>query len=502
MIARASLRSALPLALLGLVATGCGLVLGIEDLSGENLGKGGGASSSTTQTGGAGGSGTGGASSSSSSSSSGTVGGGGTGGMLIGCGASCKPGDPSWVESFGAPAGAERGTGIAVSPAGDVFVTGYLGVAADFGGGVLSAGIFVMKLSPDGKHVWSVGFPSCSQPKIGVSSDGNPVVAGLHNGSVTFGSKTYTGDGGFVVKLADGVPLWSRELPVTSGLLAVRGLDVAPNGDVAVAGGFTGSLDMGAGPVSSMGEDLFVMRLSGSGGTNIFVKNLGSGAGKFNEATGVTFPGSPGELAVTGKIQGTIDFGLGDVTVSSGIFFWRISNGGTTTHAKGFASATTMGIAPDNGGGVVVLGQTGSSATNLGGGAITANTAFVTKFDVSLNHVFSKELPGLTPSGVAVDALGNAIVTGSFTQTINVGGGDLMSHGSNDVFVGIFGALDGKPVWSRRFGGMDSDEGVAVARDGSTSVLVTGQAGADADFDFGILPSASGGDLFVAKLVH
>jgi hypothetical protein len=505
MIARGTLRTTLSLALLGVAVGGCGLVLGIEDLSGENLGKGGGgASSSSTTTSNPGGGGmttTTGSGGATTSSTSGTAGGGGTGGGLIGCGASCKPGDPVWVEPFGSD-GADRGTGIAVSPAGDVFVTGHIGVPSDFGGGPLTGGIFAMKLDHDGKHVWSVSFPNCSQPKIGVGSDGNPVVAGIHAGTVTFGNKTYTGNGGFVVKLADGAPVWSRELPSTSGLVAMGGIEVASNGDVAIAGGFTGSVDLGAGNVTAMGEDLFVMELTASTGANILAKNLGSGAGKFNEATGVTFTGSSGQIAVTGKMNGTIDFGLGNVTASGGFFVWTLTAGGTTTHAKGFASAATVGIKTDGGGGVVVTGTIGSSASNLGGGAIPANSGFVAKYDFSLNHVFSKELAGVTPSGAAVDGLGNAIVTGSFSQTINVGSGDIMSHGSTDIFVGIFGAVDGKPVWARAFGGVESDEGVAVAKDGSTAVLVTGQVGPSADFDFGLLPPNSGADLFVARLMH
>jgi hypothetical protein len=53
---------------------------------------------------------------------------------------------------------------------------------------------------------------------------------------------------------------------------------------------------------------------------------------------------------------------------------------------------------------------------------------------------------------IAVDALGNSVVIGQLSGTIDLGGGPLMSGSVSDFFVASFDAA-GHHLWSHRFGG-------------------------------------------------
>jgi hypothetical protein len=99
---------------------------------------------------------------------------------------------------------------------------------------------------------------------------------------------------------------------------------------------------------------------------------------------------------------------------------------------------------------------------------------------------------------VATDALGNTFVTGYFVNTVDFGGGDLVSAGRGDVFLAKYNAT-GAHLWSQRFGGTGTDEGYALAVDGSNNVLVAGVFENTVDFGGGPLVSGGIGDIFVAK---
>lgn len=148
-------------------------------------------------------------------------------------------------------------------------------------------------------------------------------------------------------------------------------------------------------------------------------------------------------------------------------------------------------IAVDTAGNTYVTGPFGGTASfNAGTGTATLTSAgaddvFVAKLDTNGNLVYAQRFGGGSldfGAGVAVDAAGNAIVTGSFRDTATFGALNLTTAGESDVFVaklGVFGNL----VNLRQFGGTGDDRGGDVAVDGAGNAVVTGAFNNTVDFD-------------------
>lgn len=100
---------------------------------------------------------------------------------------------------------------------------------------------------------------------------------------------------------------------------------------------------------------------------------------------------------------------------------------------------------------------------------------------------------------IAVDSSGNMIITGTFSNAADFGGGPLVSAGSGDVFVAKY-AADGRHLWSRRFGRTYLDSGSSVGTDADGNVLVTGCVVGAIDFGGGLLTAGGAVDIFVLKL--
>src|SRR5262249_55883266 len=99
---------------------------------------------------------------------------------------------------------------------------------------------------------------------------------------------------------------------------------------------------------------------------------------------------------------------------------------------------------------------------------------------------------------VAVDGMGNVLVTGIFRDSVDFGGGALPSAGGSDIFVAKLDA-NGNHLWSKAFGDLNDQRAFGVAVDSTANVVITGNIKGSVDFGGGVLPSAGGSDIFVAK---
>jgi hypothetical protein len=141
-------------------------------------------------------------------------------------------------------------------------------------------------------------------------------------------------------------------------------------------------------------------------------------------------------------------------------------------------------------------GSTGSGGGSTGSGGGTPACAESSLWAKSYGDGESQLM-----GAVALDACDDVVVVGAFTGSLDLGGGKPLSAPSaeNDAFVIKLDA-GGNPLWSRRFGGLGSDQGNGVAVDPDGNVFVVGHIEGEADFSPVHLTSAGGSDIFVAKL--
>ena len=114
-------------------------------------------------------------------------------------------------------------------------------------------------------------------------------------------------------------------------------------------------------------------------------------------------------------------------------------------------------------------------------------------------HAWSKGFENLNLFDLATAEDGSVVAVGSFRNSVNLGGTDLVSAGLRDIIVARF-ERDGRHVWSKRFGTVNDEQAHAVSVDPAGNIWVTGFALSPIDFGGGSLTSGSKNDVFVLKL--
>ena len=345
----------------------------------------------------------------------------------------------------------DKGQGIAVDFAGNVYVTGWTassgwvegGFAANYLGG--ESDTFVAKLSPGGEHLWSTYLGGGDWDKgygIALDSGGDVYVTGKTGSSGwTLGGFNTSYNGGndfggdaFVAKLSSvGAHLWSTYLGGSS-YDGGRAIAVDGSGNVYVtgitdssgwvAGGFDTSIDSGH-------DDAFVAKLSPDG-AHLWSTYLGGDS--WDEGNGIAVDGA-GDVYVTGN------------TYSVG---WV---------AEGFNTSFNN-----------------NESDAVGG------DAFVAKLSPAGAHLWSTYLGGGDyddGNGLATDSANNIYVTGRTRSAgwaaggfnVNLNGGD---GGNYDAFVAKLSPA-GAPLWSSYLGAGNLDVGHAIALDGAGNVIVAGE---------------------------
>jgi hypothetical protein len=428
-----------------------------------------------------------------------------------------------WAKRFG-DVQDDNGNDVAADGAGNVYAVGSFRGTADFGGGpVASAGLtdaYLAKYDPTGALLLARRWgDAADQIASGVAVDGagSIYVAGSFQGTIDFGAPTAPlasagSNDVFLAKLdTAGAPLWAKRFgDANLQGLAGKGVVVDAAGNAVIAGAFQGSIDFGAGPIASGGmDDAFLARFDASGA---LVWGHGFGDGSPQQARGVAL-GPGGRVAITGTVQGSMNFGGGHVVTSAGghdVFVAVFDAAGACVWAKAFGDAADQdgrAVAFDAAGNVWVTGSFQGSVS-FGGGALTAQgtgtNLFVATLDPTGAWVRSQRYgdgagTGQSGRGVAVDGAGNVLVAGEFGGAMDFGAGPITSAGANDAFLAkLTPAL--APLWVNRYGDGSIQSLNAVATDPSLNVLVTGPFRATMDFGVTALISAGGTDAYLAKI--
>jgi hypothetical protein len=350
---------------------------------------------------------------------------------------------------------------------------------------------------------------------VAVDANGNVVVTGVFRGTVDFGGKSLTSAGGadwFLAKYSPtGTLVWARGMGGTSDD-APSSVAVAPNGDVVVTGRFTGNVSFGGQTLQASGtSDIALAKYAAADGAHLWSKRFGGTIDDNGNAVAVD---GTGAVVLTGYFRGTADFGGGPISVpfttDLDVFVAKFDAGGAHLWSKNFTNTGNdrgYGIATDSAGNVAVVG-TFSNTIDFGGGELNSPNAVLDIFVVKLSpagaHLWSRQIGSASASeganGVAMDPAGNVVVTGNVIADVDFGGGELSALGSSDAYVAKYAAANGNHIWSRRFGGAGNDYAAAVAVDTSGNVAVVGSFEGDGLFAGFPLVSSGQDDAYVLKL--
>lgn len=365
---------------------------------------------------------------------------------------------PHWSKKLGGLDAQGTEQTLAGAGVGFVFAGGFTGTV-DFGGGTKTAsGIsdaFIARYDASGTHVWSTTFDGSGLGDIYVASAAVDAATGAayatltFSNNLTFGGQTYTGFGakdGFLATLdAAGNAGWRVQLGGT-GDDAANALALTSDGRV-VLGGVSngGQTDFGGGTLSSAtpGYDA-VAGLYTSSGTAEWTKRWGD-AGNVDVRRVAVDP-TQDDVLLTGSIRlsASADFGGGPLSANYGGFVVRLTKAGNYLAGKAFES-------------------------------------------------FQEQ------RAIAVDASGNALVGGVFTNVVDFGT-KIASKGFGDGVVAKLGK-NMELVWTIQLGSLADDEIRAIAADQQHDVFVLGHFRESAELTgCGTLVSAGGTDLVLMKL--
>ncbi len=296
-------------------------------------------------------------------------------------------GEPVWAKAFG---GAGDDIALAVTISGDsIFIAGEFSVTAGFDDMIVQSegetDAFFAALDGDGAVLWvsasgGKGFDSATA--LAPLPDGGFAATGTFEEAIHLGDQEVVSKGLFDVFVAgfdgDGKARWARSFGDARDDFG-RAI-AADAGVVAVAGEFEGTIDFGAGEVTSGGYDAFVVQLGDADGATQWAHALA------------------GESRSTGQAV-------------------AVAPDGDVTFGGGFADAASVGAATITGAGL-------SDVAAL-------------KVDPAGDVIWLQRFGGAADDGataVAIDSTGAPIVAGFFNGTGNFAHGVLTSAGQRDVF--------------------------------------------------------------------
>lgn len=411
--------------------------------------------------------------------------------MLLALGHTCYAQTPTFSRAMSiGPSGGSgnaEGHAVAVDALGNTYVTGLFAGTIQLGSFTLSSAglststlppvksLYVAKYSPAGVCLWATisggnhfgpsatsEFPSFQS--IAVDNAGGIYVAGSFNGRVSFGAFSLTSNASsytdFFVARLDAAGNWTSATAGRSG--QVRGIAVNGSGNAYVVGVISSQSTFGSLVLQSAGDfDVFVAKLSSTG---TWLWAVCGGSDRTDWGNGITLDAA-GNAYITGALDASY-------TVTT------------------FGSITLAANAPTNSGAdifVAKVSATGNWQWAIRAGATNRNDA---------------------GEAIAHDASGNLYLTGyhgggTFGSTV------LPTAGAADVFVAKLDA-NGSWLWAIGGGGSASDNGVALAVDGSGNAYLTGPfsgystnpVGSTASFGSTTLSRSgtSGADVFMAKV--
>jgi hypothetical protein len=290
-----------------------------------------------------------------------------------------------------------------------------------------------------------------------------------------------------------------------------NGIAIDAIGNSMVTGSFSSRATFGAGEpneimLTSAGSNDIFITMYAPDGSLVWAKQAGGsgqfgGQGKTDQGQGIALD-TIGNSLVTGSFNGVATFGVEEpnetVITSAGhndIFVAKYASDGSliwVAQAGGVGGDQDKGIAVDAMGNSLITGSYRDSAT-FGAGepnetVLRNSGTFVAKYAPGGSLVWAVRSDGRS-SGIAVDAANNSVITGSFSGTTIFGAGEqnetvLTSAGSSDIFIAKYG-LNGYLLWAKQANGTNSNNSYGIAVDTSGNNVITGSFSGSTTFGAG-----------------
>lgn len=349
-----------------------------------------------------------------------------------------------WSKRFG-DAGPQVGTGIAVGATGQVTIAGYFGDTVDLEKGPLAnqgqTDLFVGAFDEDGHPLWSESFGGPGGDSVpgrtfvGADAKGRLTLVAPRAGAVDFGLWPIESEGVYDLVVAGldpaGKPLWNQRFGAPERYTLASSMAVHPNGNIVIAGNFSGTVDFGKGALvntqptcTACANAAFVVELDAFGNT-LWARSFQSDDWPAGQVLPQVAFDAAGDVVLAGSFAGKVPLGDGALPL--------VSTGAS-------ADLFMIGLGP------------------------TGKVVWRTSFDGQGEQWIAN---------VATDASGRIALTGNFDGSVDFGGGPLVAKGPTDVFVATFDSI-GQPLWSQGFGG-DQKQAAPTgtfAEDGNLVVMV------------------------------
>lgn len=433
----------------------------------------------------------------------------------------------------------DKGTAIVTDANGFSYVTGYFNEAADFGAFNMplidehSKEVFIAKVDPNGNYVWvRRGSNHYDDRGLGICLDpaGNIFVTGTCWGGIIFDglseyNSTWYTDQIFVVKLdTDGNFIWLKNAGNDYG--DDHGHDLVSDnlGNIYVTG-FVSNWSFGCGgasqavfgthtiPLDNCDSLGFVAKLSNDGNW-LWAKSFGGVDGERDNRIAIDLASN---VYVSGGFTGTRDFGTATITSEGGvdIFVTKYDQNGTFQFVKNTGSTLddrANDITVDKNNYVYITGEFrdhvafGTDTVNNNGGA-NGRDIFVSRMDVNGNWIWATKAGsndgGDRGCGITSNQHNNVFVTGQFKGSADFGNSLNLSTSSPDSIQIFVAAIDtaGDWNWALQAGGVDDDErGNAVSCDTSCNLYCTGYYRQNNSYGTHSVSNFGGRDIFIAKI--
>ncbi|NVK65977.1 MAG: T9SS type A sorting domain-containing protein [Flavobacteriales bacterium] len=440
---------------------------------------------------------------------------------------------------------------IATDAAGNVYATGSFTGTVDFDPGLGTSTLttpingsryaYVSKLDSDGNFLWVKQFGGLYSYDSGVSITidvaGNICIVGTFNDVGDFdpssGTATLTPVGEtdvFMVKLdSSGNFLWAKSFGSTL-IDDVSSITTDDVGNIYTVGNFRGTADFDPGvgvsnQVAPLGMSGFISKLDANGNF-IWAQSFGGANGMWTGGS-VTIDVA-GDVYVTGRVSGTVDFDSGAGTSNTtcvgakDMFILKLDASGNYIWAKntgapvGIHITEGISVAVDLFNNVLVTGKfKGTVDFDLGSGvenhtAPYSESTFVLKLDENGNYIWSKSVGSTSgahrPSSILSDMWGNVYTVGYFYGLADfdpgVGVVNLQSSGCPNMYI-LKLDINGDYMWAEAFGETENTVGYSLAKDNIGGIFVSGEVGGNmVDLEPGLgVTSLSGYDnQFILKL--